>query len=173
MHCRADVVGEAGQRQLLGATAPAGTLGALVDLDREPGTGERQRRGQTVWAGADDDRVRHSHSSRTGLVHRDVHRALPARSLDSRSSQAVRSSSSLVGAIGTVVEEHYCARSGTAGKLDRIVIGGVPKPAFVCELFAGEQLRVMDQNIGPAGKLERRGVVLATAVRAGPSALGQ
>ena len=47
---RAHVVAEAGERQLGGPRPAAGRRGGLVDTDRAPGTGQRDRRGQAVRA---------------------------------------------------------------------------------------------------------------------------
>src|SRR5918996_568908 len=54
----ADVVDEAGQRQLGGAHGAARLLGTLAHEDDEPGAGERERGREPVRARADDDRVR-------------------------------------------------------------------------------------------------------------------
>ena len=54
---RARVVPVAGERQLGGPEASAGRVGRLVDDDGPAGTGERDRRGQPVRPGPDDDGV--------------------------------------------------------------------------------------------------------------------
>src|SRR4029079_9177004 len=53
----ADVVDEAGQGELCGTRPAARLVGRLEDRHREPGPGQRDGRGQPVWAGSDDDRV--------------------------------------------------------------------------------------------------------------------
>ena len=60
---RADVVDEAGERELSRARAAADRLPRLEHAHRDAGTGQRDRRGQAVRPGADDDRVRHARSS--------------------------------------------------------------------------------------------------------------
>ncbi len=62
---RADVVAEAGLRQLLGAGAPADRRRRLEHQHRAPRLCDRDRRGEPVRARADDDRVsRSSHALR-------------------------------------------------------------------------------------------------------------
>ncbi len=55
MNGRADVVGKAGKRQLLGAAAAAGRLGALVNVHGESGARKREGGGEAVGTRADDD----------------------------------------------------------------------------------------------------------------------
>ena len=59
MNRGADVVDEAGQRQLGRPQAAAELLGGLVDLHLQPRLGQRDRRRQTVRPGADDDGAFH------------------------------------------------------------------------------------------------------------------
>ena len=54
---RADVVAVARERQLRGAGAAADLAGPLDDEHRAAGPSELDRRGETVRAGSDDDRV--------------------------------------------------------------------------------------------------------------------
>jgi len=54
---RADVVTEAGQRQLGGARAAPDRVASLDDEDRAPGLRESDGGGEAVRAGADDDGV--------------------------------------------------------------------------------------------------------------------
>ncbi len=48
---------EAWERQLGGACPATGRRGCLVDADRAPGTGQRDRGGQPVRPGPDHDRI--------------------------------------------------------------------------------------------------------------------
>ena len=64
MDRRADIVDEAGQRQLGRAEAAAELGLRLVDLDREPGPGERDRRREAVRAGTDHDGAFHVRQAR-------------------------------------------------------------------------------------------------------------
>ena len=57
MHGGEDVVLKAGQRQLGGLGGAAERRRSLDDEHRAPGAGQRDRRGQPVGPGADDDRV--------------------------------------------------------------------------------------------------------------------
>jgi hypothetical protein len=57
MNRGADVVPEAGQRELRGTGPAADGVLRLEDEDRAPGLCERDRGGQPVRPGADDDRV--------------------------------------------------------------------------------------------------------------------
>ena len=57
MHRRAHVVGHPGDCQFSGAGAAARVIGGLDHEHRAPGVGDRDRSGEPVRTGADDDRV--------------------------------------------------------------------------------------------------------------------
>ena len=57
----ADVVVEAGQGQLGRSAAASRLVRRLVDVDRQPGPGQDDRRDQTVGPGTHDDGVHPSH----------------------------------------------------------------------------------------------------------------
>ena len=77
---RAHVVAEPGERQLHGPGPATGLVGGLVDADRAPGTGQRDRRGQAVRPGPDDDRVdrRLAHGSRSTSERTGARRRWPS-----------------------------------------------------------------------------------------------
>jgi len=54
--------------------------------------------------------------------------------------------------------------AGPPAELGGVVGGRVPEAPFAQELLPGEQLGIVNQDIGAVGELERRGVILATAV---------
>jgi hypothetical protein len=57
MDRRADVVAKAGKRELRAARSAPDRLTRLEDENRPPGLGERDRGGEPVGPGPDDDRV--------------------------------------------------------------------------------------------------------------------
>jgi hypothetical protein len=57
MDRRADVMAEAGKRQLRRSRSAADSIGGLEDEDRASGLRESDAGSQPVRAGADDDRV--------------------------------------------------------------------------------------------------------------------
>ena len=65
-----------------------------------------------------------------------------------------------------VVEERDGVRAGGPRELDGVVGDGVSEVGLGGELL-GEQLRVVDEQVGVVGELERGGVVLAEAMLAG------
>jgi hypothetical protein len=54
---RADVVAEPGEGQFRGPGSATCRRGRLIDPDGAPGTGQRDRRGEAVRPGPDDDRI--------------------------------------------------------------------------------------------------------------------
>ena len=108
VHRRADVVAEAGQRQLGGAAAASGLVGSLVDVDRQAGAGQEERSDQPVGTGTHDDGIRapssagHSAQGQRLRGPDDWHRAL--------GEAAQRPLDLGVGALRPMVEERHPAR---------------------------------------------------------------
>lgn len=153
MHRRADVMGEAWQRQLLGPTAPAGALGSLIYLDGESGAGQRQRGGQAIRPRADDHGVGSAPSS-FYRAHSSITAPCTTKIACESARAAPQSIERPVGTIGSVAKAHLRARAEQPAKLDSVLGAGVFEAPFRGELQSDE-LCVVDKDICLHRKLER------------------
>jgi hypothetical protein len=71
MHGGADIVDEAGERQLRGSAAAAHAVGRFEQRDTAAGLGDENGGGEPVRARADDDRIEFNVSAAIGRGHRD------------------------------------------------------------------------------------------------------
>ena len=164
VHRRADVVAEAGQRQLGGAAAASGLVGCLVDVDRQAGAGQDERGNQPVGAGTHDDGVRRPHRCVTALTVSVSAAPMTGTGL-SANRQTVRSTSA-VGALRPVMEERDLTRARHGPRAHRVLGGRMAERPFGLHLL-GPEVGVVDQEIDVVGQLEGRLVVLADPTGAG------